>query len=177
MINQAITLNYALENKVDTGSIEEFATMLERRMSVIDLRYLEIAPYKVKRRIHHDDPNNFTYETVEYPYKEYSKKEIFDYKLSEYKNKPIIQTADGMLFMFKKFTPGCKSVDTENPENSDCIMVVDVNGFRKPNEMTTQCVRPKDRYEVVVWGNENKATVLNKEQQKIIIDKPCSEQE
>ena len=171
-INQAITLNYALENKVDTGSLEKFATMFTKRVSTIDVRYLEVAPYKVKEWKHYDDPHTYTYKTVKHPYKEYSKKEIRDFKLSEYKGKPIIQTADGMLFMFKKFAPGCKFVDTENPENSDCIMVVDVNGIKKPNEMTTQSQRPKDRYEVVIWGNENKATVLNKEQQKVIFDKP-----
>ena len=172
-INQAITYNYALENKVDMGSIEEFATMFAKRMSIIDVRYL--APFKKEVRDYKSTPDTYKYETVEYPYKEYSEKEIKDYNLSEFKGKPIIQTADGILYMFKKFNPGCKFVDTENPENSDCIMVVDVNGFKKPNEMTTQCERKKhkDRYEVVVWGNENKATVLNKEQQKIFFDKPC----
>ncbi len=146
--------------------------MLVKRLSIIDVRYLEVPPFKVKKWKHYDDPHTFTYETFKYPYKEYSKKEIKDYKLSEYKDKPIIQTADGMLFMFKKYTPGCKFVDKENSENSDCIMVVDVNGLKKPNEMTIQSVKPKDRYEVVILGNENKATVLNKEQQKVMFDKP-----
>lgn len=169
-INLAITYNYALENKVDMGSIEEFATMFAKRMAIIDVRYL--APFKKEVRDYKSTPDTYKYETVEYPYKEYSEKEIRDYKLSEYKDKPIIQTADGILYMFKKFTSGCKFVDTENPENSDCIMVVDVNGLKKPNEMTIQSVKPKDRYEVVIFGNENKATVLNKEQQKVMFDKP-----
>ena len=38
--------------------------------------------------------------------------------------------------MFKKFGNFCKTVDIDNVENSDCILVMDFNGESKPNEIT-----------------------------------------
>ncbi len=154
-INQAIQLNYAVESKVDADSVEDFAKMMARRMYVIASNSEEynISQYHPKFKI-------------------IDKKDIKKYGLGKYADKPILQMGDGSIFMFEKFENKCAGIDEENPKNSDCIMVADVNGFREPNTMTTDGKKPSDRYYIYVLLNEQelKAVILDEAQQEVIFD-------
>jgi len=136
-INQAVTLNYALEGSVPLGSAEEFAAAMKKRMSVI-------------------------------PYEKLAGYETMKAALSPYEDKPIFQKADGIMYMFEKFEPGCKIVDRENPDNSSCIMVIDVNGFYKHNKMTKDDSKPQDRFKVIIDGNKPAVYPVHKVMQHVL---------
>ena len=158
MINQAITLNYALEKKVDMENIEDFSQMFGRRLNVMSANF-DFPDYILQ------DGTKRKHEKMKF-----NPIDIKNYNIGEYIDKPMFMTADGILFIIEKFTPKCEFVDEENPENSDCIIVVDVNGYKKPNEMTTDDKQPKDRYKIFVYGNAPKAIPLIESHQRIMYD-------
>lgn len=151
-VNQAMTLNYALEENVQLGSIEEFADLFDKRLHVISSNFN-----------HTQQGNNYK------PMKLYDN-EISKYNLSKYSKNPMFINTDGMLYMFEKFTPECKFIDEDEPQNSDCIMVVDVNGFKNPNGMTIDRNSPLDRYQIFIDGNKFRAIPLYPEQMAILYD-------
>lgn len=159
-INQAITLNYALENKVDLDSADDFAKMFTRRLNVISSNF-EPEVYSNK---------NYVYSNKDYVRMKFNPLDIKNYNIGEYVDKPMFMTADGILYIIEKFTPKCEFVDEENPDNSDCIIVIDVNGYKAPNKMTTDSSQQKDRYKIFVYGNKNKAMPLIESHQRIMYD-------
>ena len=154
-INQMLSLNYALEGKVDNESIDDFTKMMKNRMCV----------YRSNKEEFKENSKNF---------KIFTKKELRENHLEKYADKPILQMCDGITFMFEKFENKCQNIDEEHPENSDCILVMDVNGLTLPNQITTDRKIPKDRYYIYINAKENKAQVLDTEHQAIMYDKPIN---
>ena len=98
-----------------------------------------------------------------YEYKTFKKGEIKKYKLTEYKDKPFVVDARGIAYIVSKYEQGCNKVDLENHENSSCLIDVDVNGFREPNEYyNPEKPRNVDRITFVVDGVNNKIIPPNK---------------
>ncbi len=65
----------------------------------------------------------------------FSKEEILKYKLSDFEDRPTVITYDGMLMSVIKFNPGCNYINNRNIEKSDCLIMVDVNHYSKPNQI------------------------------------------
>lgn len=72
-------------------------------------------------------------------------------KLSD---KPYIMANDGTLFIIVKVNGHCGSNESSNPKNANCVMMVDVNGIKPPNELSTGTQESnykfKDRYLLIV---------------------------
>lgn len=125
-INGIITLNYALTNSVPLENAEAFAQMIQKRTAESDTKITII------------------------PQDKFKKYKITDADFGIYKDKPVLLGKDDIMYMFEKFEPGCKTADWENPDNSSCIMVIDVNGVKPPNKITEQFIRPLDRYKIII---------------------------
>lgn len=132
-LNIALTLEKQLVGSISYNSVQDYATVFTKRFNLSDLKYLK---------------------TDVYDYTEYSKSEIRKANLQDFVGKPIIIDVNTM-YMFKKFQNQCKTVDIENIENNDCIMVIDANRFRKPNKITVDARKPKDRYFLIINGNND----------------------
>lgn len=130
-LNQVMGMHKKLEGSIPYTNAEDFAAMMKKRMSVLDRG------------------------------RPYTEDEIKQYKLSEYKNKPMMVTADGIMFAVTKFESGCKTVDAVNLENSSCLIDVDVNNQRKPNSRKFSPKRPNstDRYTFIIDGNKDEAVI------------------
>lgn len=163
-INQAIQVNYVKEQKLDMDSVEDFSQMFGRRLNVMSANF-DFPDYILQ------DGTKRQHEKMKF-----TPVNIREYNLKEYIDKPMFMTADGILFIIEKFKPGCEFVDEENPDNSDCIIVIDVNGYKKPNEMTTDAKVPKDRYKIFVYGNVPKAIPLIESHQRIMYDGKTSKE-
>ena len=85
----------------------------------------------------------------------YDKGIISEKELKVYQNFPCFETSDKKFFAITKFEAGCKNVDMKNPENSSCIIEVDLNGKDKPNQMSEE-KNFKDRHQLIIDGNNNK---------------------
>ncbi len=143
-LNQVLELENKVEGKKvkDFQNAKEFANMIISRMHVEDV-------YNIK--------------SDKYEYKTFKKGEIKKYKLTEYKDKPFVVDARGTAYIVSKFEQGCNNVDLENHENSSCLIDVDVNGFREPNEYyNPEKPRNVDRITFVVDGVNNKIIPPNK---------------
>ena len=160
IMNEIITHEKQFDDGINYDNIENILKVFLKRMPVLQVKYLKMEPYKIALRTYGKNPQSDTFETRETPYSEYSKKEIRDYNLSEYKGKPIITTTDGIMYMFYKFEKGCKTVDLDTPKNSSCLVDVDINGIKKPNNKKFNTKKPfrTDRYTFIIDGNNN--TVL-----------------
>ncbi len=143
-LNQVLELENKVESKQvkDFQNANEFANMIISRMHVEDV-------YNIK--------------SDKYEYKTFKKGEIKKYKLTEYKDKPFVVDARGIAYIVSKYEQGCNKVDLENHENSSCLIDVDVNGFREPNEYyNPEKPRNVDRITLVVDGVNNKVIPPNK---------------
>ena len=143
-LNQVLVLENKVESKQvkDFQNANEFANMIISRMHVEDV-------YNIK--------------SDKYKYKTFKNGEIKKYKLTEYKDKPFVVDARGIAYIISKFEQGCNNVDLENHENSSCLIDVDVNGFREPNEYyNPEKPRNVDRITFVVDGVNNKIIPPNK---------------
>ncbi len=152
--NQALKYNKEREGNNNYDNLDDFARIFAKSMPVIDVKYLDVT---LKRRQNFNDKTLI--DTKIYTKdNNYSPKEIKDYNLKDYENKPIITTADGMLYIFTKFEKGCNKVDIEEVENSSCLIDVDVNGIKKHNRKKFDPKKPDatDRYTFIVDGNNDK---------------------
>ena len=143
-LNQILELENKVEGKKvkDFQNANEFANMIISRMHVEDV-------YNIK--------------SDKYEYKTFKKGEIKKHKLTEYKDKPFVVDARGIAYIVSKYEQGCNKVDLENHENSSCLIDVDVNGFREPNEYyNPEKPRNVDRITFVVDGVNNKIIPPNK---------------
>lgn len=146
-LNQAVELNYHLDNNVPLDNANDFALMLSKRLMIIDTRNIK--------------------GNEKYPEKDLTKQEIKKYNIAQYQGKPIIKTADAMNFVITKFKQGCKNIDETNIENCDCVIDVDISGFEiNKNELTKDCKKPRDIIRYYIDGNKNKILVPD-------IYKPC----
>ena len=154
-VNQILASEKQYAGKVNYDDVNGFSTMIVKRMSPEDVRYLEVTPYKIKVQ----KDGNEVEKTVKFPLKEYSAKEIKEYNLSEYKGKPIITMDNGVMYMFYKFKKGCKTVDLDKPANSDCLIDIDISGTEKPNNKKNFNIKKPyhtDRYTFILNGNSDK---------------------
>lgn len=78
----------------------------------------------------------------------FSKHEINRYNLKRYIKRPTVRGEDGMIYSLVKYQEGCRYIDTEKPYSSDCVLEIDLNGFKDPNNEKT------DRLIFVISGNE-----------------------
>jgi len=102
------------------------------------------------------------------PQDKFKKYKITDADFGIYKDMPVLLGKNGVIYMFEKFEPGCKIVDRENPDNSSCIMVIDVNGFYKHNKMTKDDSKPQDRFKVIIDGNKPAVYPVHKVMQHVL---------
>lgn len=137
-VNQALTTEKQLGNTISYNSVQDYATIFAKNLILVDLKYLETEKYK---------------------YSEYNQKEIEGNVMRDFVGNPIIIDKYGFIYMFKKFENYCKTVDIENIENNDCIMVVDINGNKQPNELIFSdfevANETKDRYFLIIDGNND----------------------
>lgn len=73
----------------------------------------------------------------------------------EFPDKPAFSTSDGMLYIVEKAKGRCGDIKTVNPDKANCVIIVDVNGFKRPNKFSTGNKKNKDykmhdRFRVVV---------------------------
>lgn len=91
----------------------------------------------------------YYYETGTIPASKFTQEEINLYNLKEFQNNPTILFNNGILMSIIKFEQGCNNIDTDNIENSDCIIEADANNFSPPN------IRGEDRALFAINGNYN----------------------
>lgn len=141
MLNHVLNLEKKLSGNVSYENANEFGKIIANRRPIVGFYNITDADVKIKDRE-----------------KSFTNREIKKYNLSEYKNMPVIDV--GETIMISKFEPGCKTVDLDNPENSSCIIDVDVNGFKeKPNKkdgFDSKHITNTDRYSFIIDGNEDK---------------------
>lgn len=87
----------------------------------------------------------------------FSAVEIQKYNFYPYYKKPSLTTNEQIMFILYKYEPKCQTVDIENPVNSSCLIVVDINGIKNPNIKDAD-FNTTDRYDLIIDGNKN--TVL-----------------
>lgn len=85
----------------------------------------------------------------------FSHPEKIEYNLLNYDIFPMLLLMDGSMFTIVNYGNGCKKVDKEYPDNSDCVILVDVNGVNPPNRKNGS-IDQTDRYEMIFDGNKNK---------------------
>ncbi len=123
-INQAMSLNYALEGKSIgdselTSSAEVVSNLFKKRMSVITTQTSNAA-FATSSDVTPGSDN-------------------------------VFYTADGMRFALGAIGTG--TLDTETNENYYGYMIIDVNGEKGPNTLTTDSAAPRDTYVATVYGN------------------------
>lgn len=85
----------------------------------------------------------------------FSHPEKIEYKLLNYDISPMLLLIDSSIFIILNYGNNCRKVDKEYPENSDCVILVDVNGVNPPNRKNGS-IETTDRYEMIFDGNLNK---------------------
>lgn len=70
-----------------------------------------------------------------YNMNKFSKYEIMKYKLTDFEYKPTVVSYDGMLMSVIKFAEGCTYVSKRNIAKSDCLIEVDINHYKEPNQI------------------------------------------
>lgn len=53
------------------------------------------------------------------------------------KDKPIFYAPGGVFYVVDKFEEGCSVINTEDPDLSSCVLLVDLNGNLQPNKEVT----------------------------------------
>lgn len=139
-LNQALTYEKSLGSKISYNSVQEYANVFAKRLNLIDVKYLN---------------------TDKFPYSEYTKNDRIKGNLSDFVPNPIIIDSRGYLYTFKKFQNSCNVVNIDNVNSSDCVMVVDLNYLSMPNEYTRSQRKFKDRYFLIINGN-NDTVILPK---------------
>ena len=82
---------------------------------------------------------------------DYTKDELKNYNIEEeYYYKPVVHTFDRTSYYLLKFEPLCPNVDLINPYNSSCIITIDVNDFKTPNN------KGEDRFDYIFDGTDYK---------------------
>lgn len=59
-------------------------------------------------------------------------------------NNPHLLTKDGMLFVIEKAQGRCGDINTTDPNQANCVIIVDVNGQQGPNQFSTGNKRNQD---------------------------------
>ena len=59
-------------------------------------------------------------------------------------NNPHLLTKDGMLFIIEKAQGRCGDINTTDPNQANCVIVVDINGQQGPNQFSTGNTRNQD---------------------------------
>jgi len=149
-LSQVLNLTLKQDGSIPYKSIDEFSKMFVRTLRVISYNF---------------DNEEMQSEHIKM---NFSEKEINAYNLSEYLEKPMFLTADNVLYIIDKFTSGCNIVDYSEPDNSDCIMIVDINGYKKPNQLSTDLKHLSDRYKVVINGNKNEVIAVHEVSKELI---------
>lgn len=70
-------------------------------------------------------------------------------------NNPHFLIKDGMLFIIEKAQGRCGDVNTTDPNQANCVIIVDINGQQPPNQLSTgntknQDYRVNDRLRLIV---------------------------
>ncbi len=151
------------------SNLKRFYTGINQALNMIKQNYgtvcyndkNEIAKQLIKKFLPMNNVK-FVKNSTEFPYSEISDIDIFKYKLSEYKNSPILTDVSGISYILYKIENNCSIVDVDNYENSSCIIIVDTNGYKdKPNSIK---YKPKnsiatDRYPFIIDGNTNSVVI------------------
>lgn len=133
-LNAATTLEYALENRTNIASIEDFINSIIRRTTSVKLY-----------AYYYDGIQTQTF----------SKFEVEKKNLSEIEGKPtVFFTNYNSMFTVIKFKNGCAFYDDENVLNSNCVILIDGNGLAEPNE------HGKDRAYLYIKGDEVPAKIV-----------------
>lgn len=136
-INQATLLDYQLENKTNIDSLENFMNSIIKRTNSVSLYSYHYDGIKTQN---------------------FSKQKINKYNLSEIEGKPtIFLDSYGSMFSVIKFKNGCSFYDDENVLNSDCVILIDGNGTKPPNEYK------KDRAYLYIKGDEIPVKIIPEE--------------
>lgn len=126
VINQAIMMDKQLEG-TDIGNCTNDNVLAEIFMSRFNIK----ESYKA--------PNKRTFELL-------AKNKLSD--------KPYMIFVDDVLLIIDKVNGKCGSTKSSNPDEANCVVTVDVNGIKPPNELSTgnQEVnyKFKDRYQVII---------------------------
>lgn len=91
----------------------------------------------------------------------FSAVEIQKYNFYPYYKKPSLTTNDQIMFILYKYEPQCKTVDLENPVNSSCLIIVDINGIKNPNIKDAD-FNTTDRYDLIIDGSKNNVLLSKK---------------
>lgn len=126
VINQAIVMDKQLEGH-DAGNCtndKELAELFLRRLNVKE-SYIS--------------PNKRTLKML-------AKDKLAD--------KPYMILVDDVLYIIEKAKGKCGSTNSSNPDEANCVVIVDVNGTKPPNELSTgdqeDNYKFKDRYRVII---------------------------
>lgn len=126
VINQAIVMDKQLEG-ADIGNCTSDKALAEIFMSRFNIKESYKAPNKRTLKILAKD------------------------KLSD---KPYMIFVDDVLLIIDKVNGKCGSTNSSNPDAANCVVTVDINGIKPPNELSTgnqeDNYKFKDRYLLII---------------------------
>lgn len=123
-VNQAVSLNYALEGKsigdddLNTAA-NVVSNLFQKRMSIISTQTVDVA-FATNEKVTPSNTNTF-------------------------------YTADGMRYAIS--VSGSGTYDPDSNEYYYGYLLIDVNGDKGPNTLTTDGKAPRDTYVATVYGN------------------------
>lgn len=141
-LNQILSLQYAYKEKMPE-TLDEFSNVFQKRANCL-------AVYNIKN-INDGEIHRIDKEFIKTTDKSSFKIPFFTKETQDIKNKidektaklPCLQLYSGITYFVNSYKNGCKNYDLENPENSDCWLTVDVNGFKYPNELVNRKLNEK----------------------------------
>lgn len=139
-LNQILSLQYAYKEKMPE-TLDEFTDVFQKRASCIAVYNAKNIQDGEIRRIDKEFIKTTNKPSFKIPF---FTKETQDSKIdAKTAQLPCIQTRDAIIYFINSYKNGCKNYDLENPENSDCWLTVDVNGFKHPNELVNRKLNEK----------------------------------
>lgn len=135
VLNQVITMNKQIDGKDASNCVgcnsnkQALANFFMKRLNLID------------------------YNSVYYKksYNKFSKDNLFQ--------NPHFITNDGMLYIIEKSQGKCGNINTTDPDKANCVMIIDINGDKSPNQFSTgnkkdKNYKIKDRFRLIILKNK-----------------------
>lgn len=123
-----------IDNQVEEGDVGNCTN--EKTLAEIFIRRINIIMNVIES---YKSPNKQTLKVLEKD------------KLS---GKPYVIFADGMLYIIEKVKGKCGTANSSNPDDANCVVIVDINGTKPPNELSTgnqeDNYKFKDRYRIII---------------------------
>lgn len=89
----------------------------------------------------------------------YTKDTLKELSKNKLLKNPYFINNDGMLYIIEKAQGRCGEINTTDPDKANCVIIIDVNGIRPPNEFSTGNKKDKDyklndRFRIIVLKNK-----------------------